>query len=335
MIGRFKAAVAAFLAGERRDAQGLALWPDTGGYGATRVINSHAAENLSLVVAAIGVISSALASLPCYVYRAVANGREIDESHPLTRLIEEGVNSHLSWADWIEWTAASVLLKGNAVSEILRDGSGNLIGIDPVPWHNCSLMMLPSGRLAFDITRIHDAWGGTGRPRRLPEGEVFHLKDRSDDGLVGRSRLSRSPAVIDLALNQQHTERFVALNHAAPGGALSAPGHIEDDTAARLKADWEQRFGGRNVGRVAVMGDGLKFEALGFSAEDSEFLASRKFSAEELCRLYQVPPPLVQIYEHNTFTKAHQASLWFAQFTLSAWATQDRGRDQAQRVHGR
>lgn len=49
-------------------------------------------------------------------------------------------------------------------------------------------------------------------------------------------------------------------------------------------------------------------------------LASRKFTVEELCRLYQVPPPIIQSYEHNTFTNSAQASLWFAQLTLTPWA---------------
>ena len=48
-------------------------------------------------------------------------------------------------------------------------------------------------------------------------------------------------------------------------------------------------------------------------------LASRRFTVEELCRLFQVPPPIVQDYTHNTFTNAAQASLWYAQLTLSPW----------------
>jgi HK97 family phage portal protein len=49
-------------------------------------------------------------------------------------------------------------------------------------------------------------------------------------------------------------------------------------------------------------------------------LESRKFGIEEICRLFQVPPPLVQDYSHNTFTNSETAGRWFAQFTLAPWA---------------
>ena len=65
---------------------------------------------------------------------------------------------------------------------------------------------------------------------------------------------------------------------------------------------------------------GLKFQTLGVTPEDAELLESRKFSVEEMCRLYQVPPPIVQDYSHNTFTNSDTAGRWFAQFTLGPWA---------------
>lgn len=39
----------------------------------------------------------------------------------------------------------------------------------------------------------------------------------------------------------------------------------------------------------------------------------------ELCRLFNVPPPIVQSYEFNSFTNASQASTWFATNTLAPW----------------
>jgi HK97 family phage portal protein len=55
------------------------------------------------------------------------------------------------------------------------------------------------------------------------------------------------------------------------------------------------------------------------SPEDAEVLASRRFSVEELCRIFGVPPPIVSDYTHNTFTNSAQASLWFASNTLAPW----------------
>jgi HK97 family phage portal protein len=69
-----------------------------------------------------------------------------------------------------------------------------------------------------------------------------------------------------------------------------------------------------------LLDGGLKFEPYQISPEDAELLASRKFAVEEICRLFQVPPPLIQDYSHNTFTNSETAGRWFAQFTLAPWA---------------
>jgi HK97 family phage portal protein len=317
MIGRLRSAWDALRGAETRaTVPGAALW--TGG---GRVVNARVAENLSTIAAAVGVVASALSSLPCFVYRTAGEGREIDEAHPLARLIEDGPNDHQSWADWIEFTAAQVLLRGNALSEIVRDGAGNVVALEPVPWENVSVIMLSSGRLAYDVVRIHDMWGGTGRPRRLLEGDAFHLKDRSDDGLVGRSRLSRSPAVVDTALSVQEFAGSMYRNGATPRGLLSIKGKLNDDTTTRLQTQWQQMFvGPSNAARTLILDQEGSFSPISVSPEDAELLASRKFTTEELCRIYGVPPPLIQDYSHNTFTNSHQASLWFSMFCLAPWA---------------
>lgn len=94
--------------------------------------------------------------------------------------------------------------------------------------------------------------------------------------------------------------RFTAANQTSLGGILAAPGNISEEDTERIKAHWEQKFSRRNIGRVAVVGSGLKYEKLGFSAEDSELLASRRFSAEEIARLFSLPPPLVGIWDNST-----------------------------------
>ena len=71
---------------------------------------------------------------------------------------------------------------------------------------------------------------------------------------------------------------------------------------------------------MAVLGSALTYATLGFSAEDTELLASRRFSAEEVARLFNLPPPLVGIWDNSTFTNSETAGRWFATFCLAPWA---------------
>jgi len=61
----------------------------------------------------------------------------------------------------------------------------------------------------------------------------------------------------------------------------------------------------------------MKAESISATAEDSEVLESRKFSAEEVARLFGVPPPLVGIWQYSTFTNSQQAAAYFANNTLA------------------
>lgn len=74
-----------------------------------------------------------------------------------------------------------------------------------------------------------------------------------------------------------------------PGGVLTAPGSIADDTAARIKAHWEANFSGDNAGRVAVLGDGIAYEAMTLSAADSQLIEQLRWSAETVCSVFHVP----------------------------------------------
>src|SRR3546814_1224524 len=81
------------------------------------------------------------------------------------------------WEDWI----ASARLTGNGLSVVDRSGNGQLAGFRYSPGSMVTVAELSSGRVAYDVS------GGRGNTRRYLEGGVLHLRDRTDDGKIGRS----------------------------------------------------------------------------------------------------------------------------------------------------
>jgi HK97 family phage portal protein len=304
---------------ETRDFSGFSGgWP---GPAAAAYVNPVLSENLGSVVAAVNVIASAMSSLPAYVYQRV-NGERIEAvNHPVTRLIRQP-NNHQTWPDWVEWTFGQVLMRGNALSAIEVDGAGRPIALLPIPWQFIRPLMLPSGRLAFDVVAWQSLWGGTGIPRRYLENEVLLLKDRSDDGLIGRSRISRAPDTISNALELQSFASHAWRNQATPSGAVEIAASLNEPSFNRLRDQFNQRYTGTdNARKVLILDNGAAWKSMSVSPEDAEVLNSRKFTVEEIARLFQVPPPLIQDYTRNTFTNATTAGLWFAQFSLAPWAS--------------
>lgn len=286
------------------------------GIGYPGALSARAAENLSTVLACVTAISSALAYVPALIYRRDGEGNRLEAyGHPLAKIARGGVNPQQTWPDWLEHLVASALLTGNGLAEIIRAGNGQLAGFRWIPWGMVTVVYLTSGRLAYDVA---DARGGA---RRLLEGEVIHLRDRTDDGLVGRSRLSRAAdTVAGVQASNAFAKSFLERG-AQPSGVIRHPGAMTADQKTDLRNQFQERHGGAaNAGRTLILDGGLEWQAAQISPEDAELLESRKFGVVEVCRLFQVPPPIVQAYENNTFTNASQAGLWFATFCLAPWA---------------
>ena len=87
---------------------------------------------------------------------------------------------------------------------------------------------------------------------------------------------------------QEHSSRFFSQG-ARPGGILTAPGQIDDETALRLKTHFEESFTGENSGRVAVLGDGLEYESMVMTSVDAQLIEQLKWSAENVASAFQVP----------------------------------------------
>lgn len=283
-------------------------------------VNAVAAENVAAVLAAVNAICTGLASLPATVYESTPTGRREAPGHPVSALVRLP-NGNQSWPDWIEWTVAQALLYGNAISEIQADPTGRSVALVPIPWQNVSVQLLPTGRLAYDVVAVQGQFGGTGMPRRLLSHEVFHLRDRSDDGLIGRSRLSRAPDVLGAALGLQEYSTALWQNGATPSGLVIVPKGMKPESRDRFIAQFRHNYTGASNAKKVIFGEGeTKWTSISVSPEDAEVLQSRRFTVAEIARLFQVPPPLLQDYSFSTFTNAAQADLWFARTSLQPWA---------------
>lgn len=279
------------------------------------------AETLATVTACINAISSAIGSLPAYVYRRTKDGREEAPDHPLARLIRGGVNRRQSWPEFVETLTASTALYGNGLAEIVADRrTGEIRELIPHPWPNVTPLLLPSGRLAFDVSDMTTLSGGAGRTRRLLDSEVLHLKDRSDDGLIGRSRLARCGSPVRVSLTQEAFGEHLYNNRATPSAAVTFKDNLSDAQYSRVQhqvaAGWS---GVSNAGKILVLDADADVKPFSITPEALEMLEARRLSVEELARLFAVPPPIIGDYRNNTFTNAAQAALWFGQHCLSPW----------------
>lgn len=297
---------------ETRSAIGVDGWPvGLPGTNQSFVNSPDFAENLSAVFACVTAISSAISALPVLMYQK--NGkRRLEVEFGALRDLFQNPNPYQSWPEFCEMLVAQILLRGNGLVDTTA-------GLRVIPWNWCNVSMLPSGRLVYDVYDQPGIWAPTqGKRRRLLQHEAIHIRDRSDDGLIGKSRLQRAAATLTTAQAVATHAETQFRKGMSPGGLLTTPAKLSEEATAIIRQNFDRLYSGSgNAGKLLMLpGPDFDFKLMHVTPEDAELLASRKFSVEEISRIFQVPPPIIQDYSHNTFTNSAQASRWFSKFCL-------------------
>jgi HK97 family phage portal protein len=308
-------ALARVFTGRTKDATSPAPADMWGSLAGMNIASPRFAENLSGIASCVSLISGTLAGLPATTWARNGEQREAVPLHPLNRIIRNGSNG-LTWSEMIEAWVADALLYGNGLLRIQTDASGRLAGLEWLPWARVSWQLLAGGSVVYKFT---DASGVMHS--YLPD-ELVHLRDRLDPATpwLGKSRISRSPGVLNLA-NIMHTSaQAFSGNLARPGMYLTAPQRIDDDTAKRLREDFDGNFTGKRSGKTAVLGSGLEAKPLTTGdAQAAQLVEQLVWSLQELCRLYNVPASLVGDTTASTFSNSATATRAFAVFCLAPW----------------
>jgi HK97 family phage portal protein len=125
----------------------------------------------------------------------------------------------------------------------------------------------------------------------VPAREIIH--DRFNclfHPLVGTPPVFASGLASMLGINAQKTSALLFKNASQPGGMVIYPGSIDVVEEQRVKEQFEQRFSGPNLGRVAVLSAGAKYEKVSITNVEAQMIEQLKWSAEVVCSVYHVPP---------------------------------------------
>lgn len=130
----------------------------------------------------------------------------------------------------------------------------------------------------------------------IPASEIIH--DRLNcfhHQLIGVPPLCAAhwPAVKNLKILKNSTEFFG--NAAQPGGILTAPAGMSDTDAQAIKSFWDTNYSGRNRGKIAVLGADMKFTSFAQTGVDSQLVEQMRYSDEQICQPFHVPPFIVGI----------------------------------------
>ena len=227
-------------------------------------------------------------------------------------------NRYQTRQQFVECWVLSKLQNGNTYVLKQRDGRGVVVALYVLDPNRVRPLVADDGSVFYAIKQ--DTLSGLPQDSVVvPAREVIH--DRFNcffHPLVGLSPIFANGLAAMQGIAIQNMSAGFFQNGAQPGGVLTAPGAIADETAARLKAHWEANYTGKNRGRVAVLGDGLTYQPMTAKAVDSQLIEQLKWTAEVICSTYHVPPYKIGIGQQPTYNNIQALNVEYYSQCLQA-----------------
>ena len=279
---------------------------------AGKSVTERSAMQLTTVYACVRIIAETIASLPLHTYQYTPNGKEKIPEHPLYFILHDEPNPEMTSFVFRETTASHLLLWGNAYAQIIRNGKGEVTALYP---------MLPN-RMQVDRgkdSRIYYTYNSDTQGQVvLTAQEVLHIPGLGFDGLLGSSPIAMAKNAIGMSMAaDEYGARFFS-NSGTPSGILEYPGALKDPK--KVRDAWREAYSGSShAHQVAVLEEGMHFKPITIPPNTAQFLETRKFQVNEICRIFRVPPHMVADLDKSSFNNIEQQSLDFVVNTIRPW----------------
>lgn len=278
-------------------------------------ISDSRAMRLTAVFGCIRVLAESVGMLPCNLYESTGNVKEKATKEKLFNLLSIKPNGFMTPQEFWELLIVCLCLRGNfyaykvkvfgEVTELLPLNPGCVQPKLNSRWEPVYAVTFPDG--TTDV---------------LSQDDIWHVRGLTLDGLTGLSPISYARQAISLGLaTEEHGSRLFK-NGAVTSGVLRTDQTLTDAAYNRIRKDFEERHQGLgNAHRPMILEMGLDWKQMGLNAEDSQFLETRKFQLEEICRLFRVPMHMVQNTDRATFNNIESLGIGFINYSLVPYLT--------------
>lgn len=175
----------------------------------------------------------------------------------------------------------------------------------PCPPHAVNIQRTLTGNYLYQITDLN------GKVKNYLQDEILHLRYASSDGFMGRSPITVCREAVGLGLAQQRHGAATMKNGLMASGIITTPDWFDQAKGQRAMEALKRYQGAKNSGKIPILEGGMDYKQLGMSNQDAEWLASRKFTIEDIARIFNISPIFLQDYSHSSYANFSEASRAF------------------------
>ena len=228
--------------------------------------------------------ANVIASLPLFVYNVDGNGhKKLARSTLLYQLLHDSPNSRMTPFEFWRTMMMNHDLRGNAYARIDRNGLGDAVALWPMPADQVRHMVLDDGTGVYEYRIGNDV-------AYLAEINVLHIKNLGN-GTTGLPKLDFMAATVAEAGNAQKEASGTFANGGKPTGVLMVDSILKQEHREKVRQNMAELASG-STDRLYILEANMKYQPLSLTPEQQQLLETRKYSIEEICRWFDVPPVL-------------------------------------------
>lgn len=299
-----QAELEAYLQSGRETASGANVTPDS-------------AMRTSVIYGSVRLITGAIGNTPLQLKRRVDDRTREDASDdPLAKILCRPRKGRLTPSSFRRMMTAHLILRGNGYALIVRS-LGRVVDLIPLHPDRVRVEQRDDLSLAYTYTRKN------GRQIDIPQQDMFHLLGLTLDGYRGVTPITYAREAIGMSLTTELHGAKTFANGAALGLHVSHPNKIGNEAKDHLKSSLEEYRGAENAAKTIVTEEGMKIERIGMTAEDAQYIETRKFTRTELEMFLGVPGFMLGDTEKSTSwgTGLEQQRSGFVAYTLEDYYT--------------
>ena len=271
------------------------IGPFTGMYSsyARVTVTADTAGRLSAVWRCLVLLCDVISTLPVDVYRA---GSRVPVD-PAPQLFTRPA-ADMPFDEWV-WIMLWEALTSPAAWGLIVDRSG--AGLRP-----SQIEPLCRGRVTASTVRYSDRAATVYRldGREVDPADLFRFRLYPAAGsVVGLDPVAYAAEAIGAGLAAQRFGAQFFSDSAIPSGILTTDQQLRTADAYSLHERWQYSRQGRRD--TAILSGGLKWQSIAVSPEESQNLETRKFSVQEACRYFGVPPEMIGSESGSSLTYAN------------------------------
>lgn len=263
---------------------------------------------LSAVYRCVEVITNGVASLPVKLYRTDEKGFKYEMNNNLSFILSKKPTGKINAFTFYKLIVKDILLQGNAYALIMRDGKGEVIGLQYVQ----AGLVSPIDR----IDRIE--YQVTGIKGFVRQEDILHFMNYTETGVYGISVLTHARRTLGIADYGENASENFYKSGGCTTGFLKFDGPSSGKQREEILSAWNQATGGvRNQPNgIPVLPANVNYTQLSVNPSDAQLLESREFSVVEICRFFGVSPTKCFDLTHASYNNSEMSELAFLNDTL-------------------